>query len=508
MSAPFQPPPKEPPKASALLSTRELQDYKAFLYPTANTYFLADASILLPTAEQYADFLELAGKQRAQRYGFTSKDDGGEDRGSEKEDDEVVTAKKCGHALHPGHPLVIAQMQQQQPSSDREEGEVAEGVDRCPMCILQIYLSLLTKLWDKWLDVGGPWRNLPPGVLGEAFIIAKRAYYKAKTGLINAVDGLEDIAHSEAAWEVANPGVDAEGTREYGATKAVEKYRSNIKFPAELSEDKTEIHTPPRKIQKKKRLSYSPGTPQDTRHRPNCFYSRGMTSYDPDSPHACPDDEGWADYSFSRDWEYNVRQCRLLLCDKEPSLPNVTYRELTHELSKDHLIRALNHFFSTMAEGWVPHWTKDLIATADIFLVWKGRGNDQWFESGEYDCFDTWDKVSTLVGTSLEAHARRIGDVDIENFEAQQVRPNAVVEEESDEEEDEEDEADDFFNQESMAEEDNSEDYEGIADLMDLEDGEDEPVVDVAAQEGQIGHIVPKEDAGTEGHWLDKESDG
>jgi hypothetical protein len=113
------------------------------------------------------------------------------------------------------------------------------------------------------------------------------------------------------------------------------------------------------------------------------------------------------------------------------------------------------------------------------------------------------------VGTSLEAHARRIGDVDIENYEAQQVRPSAVVEEESEEEEDEENEADDFFNQESMAEEDNSEeDYEGIADPMYLEDGEDEPVVDVAAQEGQISHIVPKEDAGTGGHWLDKESDG
>jgi hypothetical protein len=60
-----------------------------------------------------------------------------------------------------------------------------------------------------------------------------------------------------------------------------------------------------------------------------------------------------------------------------------------------------------------------------------------------------------------------------------------------------------------MAEEDNSEeDHEGIADPMELEDGENEPVVDVAAQEGRIGHIVPKEDSGTEGHWLHKESDG
>jgi hypothetical protein len=200
---------------------------------------------------------------------------------------------------------------------------------------------------------------LPPGVHGDLFIKAKRAYYKAKTGLVNAMDSIEDIAHSEAAWELAKPGVHVEeATREYAATKAVEKYRKGIKFPAELAEDKSEIRTPPRKIQKKKRLSYFPGTPQDTRHRPNCFYSRGMTSYDPESPHACPDDEGWADYSFSRDWEYNVRQCRLLLCDKESSPPNVTYRELRHELSKDHLIRALNHFFSTMTEGWVPHWTK------------------------------------------------------------------------------------------------------------------------------------------------------
>jgi hypothetical protein len=338
MSLPFQPSPKEPLKTSAILAPRDLAKYKAWRYPTCNPAFLADESLLLPTAGEYADLLEWEKRQRAQRYGVES--EGGEEEDGDEEGG--VKGKKCGHVLHPGHPFIIAHKQRQQETGHgkrkegMEEGEVEDGgVDRCPMCTLQIHLTLLSELWDKWLEVGGPWRALPPGVHGDFFIKAKRAYYKAKTGLVNAMDNIEDIAHSEAAWELAKPGVHVEETtRKYAATKAVEKYRKGITFPAELAEDKSEIGTPPRKIQKKKRLSYSPGTPQNTRHRPNCFYSRGMTSYDPDSPHACPDDEGWADYSFSRDWEYNVRQCRLLLCDKEPSLPKVTYRELKHELSR------------------------------------------------------------------------------------------------------------------------------------------------------------------------------
>jgi hypothetical protein len=55
---------------------------------------------------------------------------------------------------------------------------------------------------------------------------------------------------------------------------------------------------------------------------------------------------------------------------------------------------------------------------------------------------------------------------------------------------------------------DNSEDesYGGIADPMDPEDGEDEPVVDVVG-EPQPDHTVPGENTGPYGHWLDKESE-
>jgi hypothetical protein len=495
---------KEPAKASALFTSHELQKYKTFLYPTANTYLLADKSILLPTAEQYADFLAWDTQQRARRHGFIAPP-------GEKKVGGEAKAKKCGHALHPGHPFVLARPPQEN-EEGVEEGEVEiDGVDRCPMCVLEIHLTLLAELWDKWLDVGGPWRDLPPGVDSDSFIIAKRAYYQAKTESVNAMDAVEDVASSEATWSAANPDVDVSASKEHMATKAVEEYRQGIHFPARLADAPPQT-PPPRKTKKvKKRLSYSPETPEETRHTPNSFYSRSMTSYDTNSPHACPYDEGWADSSFNKDWEYNVRQSRLLLCDREPSVPGVTYRELTHELSKDHLVRALQHWFSSMDPGWVLHCTRDMIATADIFLVWKAKKDEQWYEYGEHDCFDTWNKIPTLAGSNLEAYARSVGDVDIENFEALRVPPSAEEDDETkgeDEEDEEEDEADEFSNQESMAEEENSEeeDYEGIADPMDLEEDE-EVVVDVAEQEGQPGHTVPEEDAGTEDHWLDKKSE-
>jgi hypothetical protein len=161
MSLLFQPPPKEPPKASGLLAPRDLAKYKAWKYPTCNSAFLADESLLLPTAGEYADFLEWEKRQRAQRYGVESK--GGEEEDGDEEGG--VKGKKCGHVLHPGHPFVIAHKRRQQEAGHgkckegMEEGEVEHGgVDRCPMCTLQIHLTLLSELWDKWLEVGGPWR--------------------------------------------------------------------------------------------------------------------------------------------------------------------------------------------------------------------------------------------------------------------------------------------------------------------------------------------------------------
>ncbi|KAF1948064.1 hypothetical protein EJ02DRAFT_429801 [Clathrospora elynae] len=229
-------PSRIPPKAPALSKPRELQMYKEWRFLDLNATAVDDASVLLPTAIEYADVLV---QHRQQKDG-----------------DEVC-----------------------------EEGEVQKKLLWCPKCILKIHLKLLDELWDNWLDVGGPWRILPLGVAGQDFILAKRTYYQRKFDTINAMDGVEDIAHSEAAWEAVHAAEDVAAAKEHGAVKAHPHHR-----------------TPPSTV-RKKRLSYSPGTLDDTRHRPNAFYTQHMISYDPDSPQACPDDDRNEDEDEDEDKE-------------------------------------------------------------------------------------------------------------------------------------------------------------------------------------------------------------
>jgi hypothetical protein len=465
------------PKASALLSPRELQKYKEWRFPESNAVISGDdGSVLLPTAFEYADFLDWRTAQRM-RQSVPPADSEDEDTDAfgkkikNPEHEGFALADHCGHPLHPGYSGVLDEM---------EEGDL---IPWCPMCTLRIHLQLLAELWDKWLRVGGPWRILPPGTTGDEFIIAKRAYYQRKVDFVNAMDGVEDIARMEVAWEVEHPATDFEAVKAFGATKAVEAYCKGISFPAQLAEAKQAL--PPR-ITPKKRLSYSSGTPEKTRNRPNAFYARRCTSYDPDSPHACPDKEGWAETSFKNDWEYNVRQCRLLYCDKDPSLPNVVYRELFDEKSKDHLVKGINSWFTIMDPRWIPAWQNNMLATTEIFLVWR----DEKCPNGDDDRFNNWEKVETLVGTNLEAYARRIGDTDEEESAQQQVPPEIGLQSMQREDED-------FFNQESLASdsssegenEDEEQEEDGLADPMKLEEDDNNTVGDHAGEEDGRGDV-------------------
>ena len=341
------------------------------------------------------------------------------------------------------------------------------------MCILQIHLKLLGKLWDKWMESGGPWRIIPPGGTGEDLQVRKRAYYKRKTDFVNDVDNLDDIAFSEASWEAAHPTVDVEAARSYSARAAMEVYAKSVQFPGRLAEvDEIVPRTPTRKG-KKKRLSYSPDTPEDTRHRSSGLYARRHPNYDPESPHRCPEDNGWAETSFNNDWEYNVRQCRLLLCDKDPIEKNVTYCELTDENSKDVLIKGIEEWFSMMQEDWKAPWINTLLTTTDLFVVWRSSPDSE----GSDTDFDSWDRLEMLMCTNLEAHARRIGDLtdaDIEPIQGENLE--------------------DFFDQDSIASDSSSEtddEAHEFSDPMDLARNENDEVINVVEKQHQPDHAIP-----------------
>ncbi|RAR05249.1 sec63-like protein [Stemphylium lycopersici] len=419
--AAMNPPRLQPPKASALFSTYDLQIYKQWQHPGFETGVLADESVLLPTAFEYADFLEWRGKKSAAYvYGHLPVDDGVAPR---QDFAGFAQAYRCGHPLHPGHPLLESQEEEKRDVEEEkgqmcdeekeEDDDINNTIPWCHNCTLRIHLKLLAELWERWHEVGGPWRTLPAGTSGEAFQKAKRAYYKCKVDLINEVNSLEDFARLEAVWERKHPAANMEAVKEWSATEAMKIYEKNVRFPARLADLDDVAPRTPRRTEQRKQLSYSPDTPEDTRHRPNGLFARHVTSYDPESPHRCPDEEGWVETSFKNDWEYNIRQCRLLFCDRNPALPDVTYRKLTDDSSKDRLIRALTEWLAIMPEDWKQSWESMLSSSTEMFLVWK----DQQHLGGNENEFNSWDKKWTLVGSSLEAFARRIGDVEDEEEE-------------------------------------------------------------------------------------------
>ena len=460
------PAPKMLPRASALFVPFELQHYKYWRQSALGIVDDDDDDILLPTAFEYNDFPEW-------RTSINTTQDV-EDRTPDPAFAGFQLAERCEHPLHPGDPRINVQQQEQ--GEVNKEREEKHKIAWCPMCLVEIHLKLLGDLWDKWEESGGAWRILPAGCSGENFQIRKRAYYKQKTDTVNDIDDVEDIARLEAAWEAAHPAVDVEVVRAYSAKTAIAVYAKSIQFPARLAEvDQVAPRTPPRKHEKKC-LSYSPDTPEDTRHRSRALYARRHPSYDPESPHRCPGDNGWAETSFNNDWEYNVRQCRLLLCDKDPKETNVTYRELTGENSKDVLIKGIEEWFSMMQGDWKASWARTLLTTTDLFVVWRSPSDT---EESDND-FDNWDRLETLVGTNLEAHALRIGDLtdaDIEPIQGQTLG--------------------DFFDQDSVASDSSSETDEEeheLSDSMDLR-GDEDVVTGVAGQERQLDHMALRQDA-------------
>ncbi|KAI4655452.1 hypothetical protein J4E93_000164 [Alternaria ventricosa] len=462
---------KVEPKASALLLPYEIELYKRWRQSAFDIAIEDDDDILLPTAFEYMDFVEWRARQ-CEKLDGTSE---AEKKSPDPRFAGYALAERCGHPLHPGDPRPDAQRQQE--NGEEEEGEEHEDIAWCSMCVLQIHLKLLGELWDKWLDSGGPWRLLRPGSTVEGFHSSKRAYYKRKTDLINDVDSLEDIARLEAAWEAAHAAADVEVVHPYSARTAVDVYAKGVQFPARLSNaDDSALRTPASKS-KNKRLSYSPDTPEDTRHRSSAFFARKCIAYDANSQYRCPDDEGWAETSFMSSWEYNVRQCRTLLCDKDPSQqdpsqPTVVYREVTDDVSKDNLIKGIEEWLGKMEDDWKQPWIDSLLNTTDIFVVW----NDSSFDDACDNDFNNWDRVETLVGTSLETHARLIGDIREEDLETEQGQSSADAQPLEGED------VEDFFDQDSLASESDSDsdDESELSDPMDLEHEETDLDVEIA----------------------------
>lgn len=436
------------PKASALFLPYEIDLYQRWRKSTFDIATENDDDVHLPTAFEYMDFLEWRARQCAKLDGTPE----AERKSPDPAFAGYILAEQCGHPLHPGDPRPDAL---RQPKDEVEEkGEERDTVVLCSMCLLQIHLKLLAELWDKWLDSGGPWRVLRPGSTAKGFQISKRAYYMRKTNLVNDVDTLEEIARLEDAWDAAHPTADVEVVRAYSAKTTVDVYAKGVQFPARLAEPDAIAPRTPAGKERKKRLSYSPDTPEDTRHRSSAVFARRCLAYDPESPHRCPGDDGWAETSFKNSWEYNVRQCRTLLCNKEPNQPDVTYRELADEASKDNLINGIEEWLGKMQDDWTQPWVDILLTTTEMFLVWQ----DPCDEDGRDTDFNNWDRTETLVGTNLEAYARQIGDLNEED-------DADAVEGET---------AENFFDQDSVASDsDSDEEDDELPDPMDLEEDED-----------------------------------
>ena len=227
---------------------------------------------------------------------------------------------------------------------------------------------------------------------------------------------MEDMAKVELEWEIAHASVtsisSAEAMRMYSATRAVETYARSIRFPGMMPDTQPSpllapLRSRPLETQKKKKkkVAFAPDVPDDTRHRPNTFFLRRHVEYDPESPHACPSANGWAETSFEHGLEHNLRQCRLLLCDGNVRLQqDVKYRELRDDASKDLLVAAVEEWVGNLkGEAEKQYWIGDLTDTTDIFTVWKEGDDDETFSS--------WERLVTLQGSSLDAHARAMGEI-------------------------------------------------------------------------------------------------
>ncbi|KAF2115894.1 hypothetical protein BDV96DRAFT_492107 [Lophiotrema nucula] len=401
--------------ASILFGDRELQIY--LRWQTNNSVPIARYNAL-PTAFEYAEFqswrnraTDLRPPSRVLLYHNTTTFRQTHDDMEEQvrlQADGWVLATICHHPLHPSHPDLPSAM-----DLEDEDGELDSIPVRCPVCTIRVFLDFQAALYMKWEDIGGPWR------LGESdrpskYSQAMKAFYARKVCMINTVMDFEECKDMEEAWERENAGVDMGPVAEYSAKAAVEMFWRENSYPefqtTSQNPNSILVKTPsPKKSTKK--VDWTPDTPEDTAHRPQVFYYRDTTAYDLNSKFACPKEEGWEDTSMLHDYEYNISQCRILLCFK--SIDRVLYRELNFFREHDNphverLVYLVNDWLSEQPLADRRFWIRALEDTSDIFLVWKAGS---WADDEKFDAFE---KRKSLKGTEVEQYARSMGDWDEE----------------------------------------------------------------------------------------------
>jgi hypothetical protein len=391
------------PQASVLFAPFELRLYLRWRsqQPDVDT---ADTTPPVPNAYEYAAFQTWRAQERIrvlpQSY-ITNVPDGSTELQDVPIPEDCAVAQICGHALHPA-------------TTTRDSSDISH----CAVCTYSIHTSLITAISKKWKALGGPWRVADSADNAErnAYNHTNRAYHTAKCALIIAMQYIEDKAALEDSWHepyhIANA---------HSAVKALQMYKGSINFPSTSGvAPHTPLSTPAkRRSKEKKRIVYSPDVPETTKHRPPTLWSRATSSHDPDSPHACPSDEGYWDTSHYNDWRFSISQCRILLCSypSDESL-KLEYVDLNTSPNRgmdnppvQHLIVLLERYISKKSGAKQARWYAYLQGTSDIFLVWRSEGDEE--------LFSLWEKVGGLVGSHVEEYAREIGEIDDDEEEVE-----------------------------------------------------------------------------------------
>jgi hypothetical protein len=398
------------PQASVLFAPFELRLYQRWRsqhHPDSGSDPADESTPPVPNAYDYADFQTWRAKERIRvlpsKY-ITSSSEAAEGEEDPQDDDDIPTdctvASKCGHALHPAV------------TKEDGENENENENEYCAVCVFKMHTNLVAALWDKWQDLGAPWRATHESEC-KAYNATARAHQSAKVALVNAMLRCEETAVLERKWNVANGKVHAASV--YGPGKALDMYEKSIHFPTTLG---VATESTPAKCRGKQRKSivYAPDTPEDTKHRPQAFWARNLSSHDPGSPHACPSADGYWDTSYYNDWRFAVSQCRILLCyyPDDVSL-KLKYRDLNMSADQgldnpavEQLIVLLEQYIAKQSEAVQGQWYQYLRCTGDIFLVWKGEE--------DVGLFGAFERVESLVGSHVEEYAREVGDIDDEEW--------------------------------------------------------------------------------------------
>jgi hypothetical protein len=223
---------------------------------------------------------------------------------------------------------------------------------------------------------------------------------------------------------------------QHGATTALKKYRKNLSLPVWLGDVELRYNptTPTTKRSKKeKKFGYSPDTSEKTRDRPQAYWARGSTCYDPDSPHACSYPEGYQDTSYYDSWHFSISRYRILLCYyADPTSQLLKYRHLNAGTNRgidnahvQHLIKVLEAHIAKETREKQAQWNAYLKVISDIFLVWNGLE----MTNEENGAFTHFERTPGLVGSPVEEYARSVGEVDDEMWATRGVDSETQVDE-------------------------------------------------------------------------------